>query len=175
MTVHLSRDEASGQCSVLFTLESDAVAGVVSVVGPFNGWTAGVDTLVLQEDGTLSVTVLVASDQDVHFRYLAEGGVWFDDPDADEITPAGSVVHLSLPTATPGPGPGLVQGEGSGAVHARAELLPEEQVVGSDDRQAQAEAIIADSETRVREQAADVRGASLQTEPRTSDQATDPL
>lgn len=164
MTVHVSMDETQ-QCIVVFTLESDAVVGEVSVVGSFNGWTAGVDTLVLQDDGTLAATVVVDATQDVHFRYLAEDGVWFDDPDADEVTPAGSVVRLALPTDTP------EQDEG----HTRADLSPEEQVVGSDDPQAQAEAIIADSETSVREQAADATGASSQTGPRTSAQATDPL
>lgn len=57
-------------------------------------------------------------------------------------------------------------------VHSRAELLPEEQVAGSDDPDAQAEAVLADSEERVRRQAEDVGGASSQTGPRTSDEAT---
>ncbi len=57
-------------------------------------------------------------------------------------------------------------------LRSRAELVPEEQVVGSDDPQAQAEAILADSEERVRHQADDVCGASAQTRPRTSDEAT---
>lgn len=169
MSVQVSLEDTTGECSVLFTLESDEVVGEVSVVGSFNGWTAGVDTLVRQDDGTLSATVVVASDHDVHFRYLAEGGVWFDDPDADDITPAGSVIHLALPPATPDPV------DASGAGHTGADLLTEQQGVGSDDPRAQAEAVSADSETRVREQAADRTGASSQTGPRTSAQATDPL
>jgi hypothetical protein len=30
----------------------------------------------------------------VHFRYLGENGLWFDDPDADTITDTGGVVQL---------------------------------------------------------------------------------
>ncbi len=164
MTVHLSVDPATQQTTVQFSLDSDAPAGEVSVVGSFNGWSVGVDNLLPQDDGTRSVTVAVPAGQDVHFRYLAEDGVWFDDPDADEVTPGGSVLHLGESAEN------QEQGE-----HTRSDLLPEEQVVGSDDPQAQAEAILADSEARVAEQAADVKGASPQTGPRTSAQATDPL
>lgn len=163
MTVHVSMDATTRQCTVVFLLESDAVVGEVSVVGSFNGWTAGADPLVLQDDGTLMATIVVDVDHDVHFRYLAQDGVWFDDPDADEVTPAGAVIYLALPDDS------AEQDDG----HTRVDLLPEEQVVGSDD--AQAQAIIADSETRVHEQAADLAGASSQTAPRTSTQATDPL
>ncbi len=165
MTVQVSVDDTTQQHSVLFTLESDAIAGEVSVVGSFNGWTAGADPLVLQDDGTLAATVVVDATQDVHFRYLAEDGVWFDDPGADEVTPDGSVLHLAQPTDS----------SEQGGTHTRADLSPEEQAVGSDDPKAQAEAIIADSETRVLEQAPDLDGASSQSAPRTSTQATDPL
>jgi hypothetical protein len=164
--VHVSLNDTTGECSALFTLDSDVVAGEVSVVGSFNGWTAGVDTLVLQDDGTLSATVVVAADQDVHFRYLAEGGMWFDDPDADEITPTGSVIHLAQPTAT------TDRDIESGDDHTPAGLRPEQPVGGAD---ARAQAVAADSETRVREQAHDAAGASPHTGPRSSAQATNPL
>jgi len=162
ITVHVN--SSTFKTTVQFALDCDAPAGEVSVVGSFNGWCAGADPLAPQDDGTRSVTVTVPFGQDVHFRYLAEDGVWFDDPDADEITTGGSVLHLSESAEA------QEQGE-----HTRADLLPEEQVVGSDDPQAQAKAILADSEARVAEQAADVQGASSQTGPRTSAQATDPL
>ena len=31
----------------------------------------------------------------VRFRYLAEGGHWFDDPDADRVEPDAGVVELT--------------------------------------------------------------------------------
>ncbi|MBB2986704.1 hypothetical protein [Terracoccus luteus] len=48
------------------------------------------------------------------------------------------------------------------AVGTRAELLPEEQVVGSDDPQAQAEAILEESEERT-EHPEETRDESVQT------------
>jgi hypothetical protein len=39
------------------------------------------------------VTVAVPTGQPVQFRYLAEGGVWFDDEDADAITAEGSLIR----------------------------------------------------------------------------------
>jgi hypothetical protein len=40
------------------------------------------------------VTVTVPKGQSVQFRYLGEGGVWFDDEDAHAITPEGSRLTL---------------------------------------------------------------------------------
>lgn len=31
------------------------------------------------------------------FRYLAEGGVWLNEPDADERDERGSIVHVAVP------------------------------------------------------------------------------
>jgi hypothetical protein len=39
------------------------------------------------------------SDEDIHFRYLGSGGVWFDDPQA-EITEYGSLLRLSEPASS---------------------------------------------------------------------------
>jgi hypothetical protein len=38
--------------------------------------------------------VTVPKGQNVQFRYLAEGGVWFDDEDAHAITPEGSRITV---------------------------------------------------------------------------------
>lgn len=56
------------------------------------------------------------------------------------------------------------------AVASRAELLPEEQVAGSDDPRAQAEAILAESEERAADRSA---APSTHLEERTSDEVTD--
>ena len=50
------------------------------MVGDFNEWTPGVHTLVKRSNGTRSVKVPVQRGASYRFRYLAEGGVWFDDP-----------------------------------------------------------------------------------------------
>ena len=60
--------------------KEEAPAGRVSVVGDFNDWTPGVHTLVKRSNGTRSVRIPVEPGETYRFRYLAEGGVWFDDP-----------------------------------------------------------------------------------------------
>jgi 1,4-alpha-glucan branching enzyme len=67
-----------------FVLPVDEPTGKVSVVGDFNGWTPGTHTLVRRSNGTRSVKVAVPPGQTVGFRYLAEGGLWFDDPTVEQ-------------------------------------------------------------------------------------------
>jgi len=59
-----------------------------------NDWVPGVHKLVRRRNGTRSVSVAVPQGQEIQFRYLAEGGHWFDDEDADAITPEGSLVRV---------------------------------------------------------------------------------
>ena len=51
----------------------------------------GLDEFVPDEDGSRSATVGVPYGEELVFRYLANGNVWFDEPDADVITSYGSV------------------------------------------------------------------------------------
>lgn len=69
---------------VTFVLPQDDPTGKVSVVGDFNGWTPGTHTLVRRSNGTRSVKVAVPAGQSFGFRYLAEGGQWFDDPAVED-------------------------------------------------------------------------------------------
>ncbi|MCL2467301.1 MAG: isoamylase early set domain-containing protein [Micrococcales bacterium] len=89
----LSKPTRSGTRSLTFTLPQDQLKGTVSVVGTFNDWTPGAHTLRKRSNGTASVQVKVPAGTDVTFRYLADGGRWFDDHSADTITSQGSVVH----------------------------------------------------------------------------------
>jgi hypothetical protein len=41
-----------------------------------------------------SVTVKVAVGEVVHFRYLGSGGVWFDDPEASELSDEGGLLRV---------------------------------------------------------------------------------
>jgi 1,4-alpha-glucan branching enzyme len=65
---------------VTFVLPTEEPHGRVSVVGDFNDWTPGAHTLVRRSNGTRSVKVAVPAGGTFGFRYLAEGGLWFDDP-----------------------------------------------------------------------------------------------
>ena len=66
---------------VTFVLPAEQPAGRVSVVGEFNGWQPGVHELRKRSNGTRSVSVRVPAGTELCFRYLGDGGVWFDDPD----------------------------------------------------------------------------------------------
>lgn len=71
-----------GSTRIQFILPDDVHDGPVSVVGTFNDWTPGVHKLVRRSNGTRSVSVEVPAGEEVRFRYLGSGGVWFDDDDA---------------------------------------------------------------------------------------------
>ena len=75
--------KAAAGVTVTFVLD-DTVPGPVSVVGDFNDWTPGKHVVRKRSNGTRSVSVTLPTGTPVHFRYLAEGGHWFDEPQADE-------------------------------------------------------------------------------------------
>jgi hypothetical protein len=69
---------------VTFRLPPGELAdGVVSVVGDWNGWQPGRHTFVPRRDGSRSVSVTLRTGRTYRFRYLADGGHWFDDEHAD--------------------------------------------------------------------------------------------
>ncbi len=55
----------------------------VSVVGDFNDWDPLAHPMVRRANGTRSVAVAVPTGTTVCFRYLADGGEFYDDPHAD--------------------------------------------------------------------------------------------
>ena len=68
-----------GTVRVTFALPTDEPGGAVSVVGDFNNWDPYAHPLRKRANRTRSAAVTVESGSTLHFRYLAEGGVWFDD------------------------------------------------------------------------------------------------
>jgi len=88
-----SRPTPSATRTLTFWMPTTALDGAVSVVGTFNDWTPGLHPLRRRSNGTASTSVTVPVGSTVRFRYLGEQGRWFDDADADEVTPEGSVVH----------------------------------------------------------------------------------
>jgi hypothetical protein len=73
-----------GNVRVTFALPVDEPGGAVSVVGSFNDWNPYTHPLRKRANRTRSAAVTVQAGTTLHFRYLAEGGVWFD----DETVPA---------------------------------------------------------------------------------------
>lgn len=80
----IKRELKNGQVQLTFVLPSEEPAGRVSVVGDFNDWRPGAHTLVRRSNGTRSVKVTVPVGATYRFRYLGEGGVWFDDPQVEQ-------------------------------------------------------------------------------------------
>ncbi|MGH3169521.1 MAG: isoamylase early set domain-containing protein [Trebonia sp.] len=64
---------------VTFALPAAEPPGAVSVVGDFNGWDPLAHPLRRRANQTRSVSVTVPTGSTLRFRYLAEGGRWFDD------------------------------------------------------------------------------------------------
>ncbi len=78
---------------VTFAIPAHEPPGEVSVVGTFNGWTPGQHQLVRRHNGTRTISVTLPPGEH-RFRYLATGGVWFDDHSADVVDHHASVICL---------------------------------------------------------------------------------
>jgi len=81
-----------GSTRIQFILPDDVHDGPVSVVGTLNEKKPGVHKLVRRSNGTRSVSVEVPAGEEIRFRYLGSGGVWFDDDDAHLLEGQGALV-----------------------------------------------------------------------------------
>ena len=91
MALRITSDGTSTR--IQFVLPDDIHDGAISAVGTFNDWLPGAHKLIRRSNGTRSVTIAVPAGEQIQFRYLGEGGVWFDDEDAHAITSEGSLIH----------------------------------------------------------------------------------
>ena len=71
----------------------------VSLIGDFNAWDPLAHPLRRRANGTRSVAVVLPAGTVARFRYLEDGGAFFDDPDGDGLEPNGygethTVVHV---------------------------------------------------------------------------------
>ena len=80
--IKMAKPTRGGTVRVTFELPATEPAGNVSVVGDFNGWDPYAHPLRKRANGARSAVVAVPAGATVHFRYLAEGGIWFDDETA---------------------------------------------------------------------------------------------
>lgn len=72
-----------GHVKVTFALPADGTDGRVSVVGEFNDWNP-VATPLARRGDTLRASVVLDVGRRYAFRYLADGGRWFNDDEADD-------------------------------------------------------------------------------------------
>ena len=74
----------TGLVKVTFAVPQDQVENGISVVGDFNNWDPLANPMVKRSNKTYSVTVDLQPGHSYAFRYLADGGQWFNDDEADE-------------------------------------------------------------------------------------------
>jgi 1,4-alpha-glucan branching enzyme len=80
--IKVSKPVRNGSVRVTFALPASEPPGAVSVVGDFNNWDPFAHPLRKRSNGTRSTVVTVTPGSTLRFRYLAEGGMWFDDDSA---------------------------------------------------------------------------------------------
>jgi 1,4-alpha-glucan branching enzyme len=77
--VKTSKPLRDGTVRVTFALPAEHPEVVASVVGDFNDWDPFAHPLRVRSNQTRSASVTVPSGSTLRFRYLADGGRWFDD------------------------------------------------------------------------------------------------
>lgn len=78
----------SNRWSVTFEVPAETAAEALSVVGEFNGWSQEAGEMRQRKDGVWARTLRLLPGT-YRFRYVAEGGVWHNDPAADGYEPSG--------------------------------------------------------------------------------------
>lgn len=81
-----------GTVKVTFVVPCEQLDAPVSVVGDFNDWDPLATPMRRRSNHTRSVAVEVPAGRRIEFRYLADGGEWLTDEDADGVvrTPIGA-------------------------------------------------------------------------------------
>ena len=73
----------TGDTKVTFSLPLSEVPEPTSVMGDFNDWDPMTHPLKKRNNGTRSASVELSEGEVVQFRYLSDGGRWFNETEAD--------------------------------------------------------------------------------------------
>jgi 1,4-alpha-glucan branching enzyme len=92
--IKVSKTVRDGSVRITFALPASEPAGPVSVVGNFNNWDPFAHPLRKRSNGTRSTVVTTAPGSTLYFRYLGEGGHWFDDEAAHAIDDQGAALSV---------------------------------------------------------------------------------
>ncbi len=71
-------------CRVTFKYPNEEQAESAVLAGEFNDWSLDATPMKKLKDGSFSVTVSLKPGYSYRYRYVLDGGVWVNDPDADE-------------------------------------------------------------------------------------------
>lgn len=77
-------------CKVTFKVEKEQAnnASTISLLGDFNQWDEVAGEMKALKDGSFTITLELETGRDHHFRYLADGQVWLNEPEADDFVPS---------------------------------------------------------------------------------------
>jgi 1,4-alpha-glucan branching enzyme len=92
--IKVTKPTRGGEVRITFVLPATDPAGAVSVVGDFNDWDPHAHPLRKRANGTRSAVVTIPAGATLHFRYLAEGGIWFDDEAAETRDAQGAMISV---------------------------------------------------------------------------------
>jgi 1,4-alpha-glucan branching enzyme len=92
--IKTSKPQRDGMVRVTFTLPAREPAAPVSVVGDFNGWNPFAHPLRNRANRMRSASVAVPAGSTLRFRYLADGGHWFDDDSLSPVAGEGAVIAV---------------------------------------------------------------------------------
>ena len=92
--IKVAKPTSSGTVRVTFVLPAAEPVGAVSVVGDFNDWNPYTHPLRKRANGVRSAAVTLPAGTTLRFRYLAEGGVWFDDDTAEPRDGQGATISI---------------------------------------------------------------------------------
>jgi 1,4-alpha-glucan branching enzyme len=89
--IKVSKTVRDGSVRITFALPASEP---VSVVGNFNNWDPFAHPLRKRSNGTRSTVVTTVPGSTLYFRYLGEGGHWFDDEAAHAIDDQGAALSV---------------------------------------------------------------------------------
>ncbi len=92
--IKVAKPTSSGTVRVTFVLPAAEPVGAVSVVGDFNDWDPYAHPLRKRANGIRSAAVNPPAGATLCFRYLAEGGVWFNDETAGARDGQGATITI---------------------------------------------------------------------------------
>jgi 1,4-alpha-glucan branching enzyme len=74
------------ECKVTFSLPKKAVGNAkkVVLVGEFNNWSETATPMKKMKDGSVSISLNLATGREYHYRYLIDGQKWENDWKADK-------------------------------------------------------------------------------------------
>src|SRR6201992_3957681 len=92
--IKVAKPVRDGSVRVTFALPAAEPAGAVSVVGDFNNWNPFAHPLRKRSNGTRSTVVTTTPGSTLRFRYLADGGHWFDDEGVQPVGGQGATISV---------------------------------------------------------------------------------